>query len=88
MFVTVQMTSQKLPITIVLVFYIAVYRAASGGGLAGTHIHFPEPVSATKTVWSLNYQDVIAIGKLFTTGFYIPTVLWRSVARRWKIRVC
>lgn len=38
-------------------------------GLAGTHIHFLEPVSATKTVWSLNYQDVIAIGKLFTTGF-------------------
>ncbi|GAA0348151.1 Na(+)-translocating NADH-quinone reductase subunit A [Morganella psychrotolerans] len=37
-------------------------------GLAGTHIHFLEPVSAKKVVWSLNYQDVIAIGKLFTTG--------------------
>ncbi|SFN58253.1 Na(+)-translocating NADH-quinone reductase subunit A [Xenorhabdus japonica] len=37
-------------------------------GLVGTHIHFIEPVSAQKMVWHLGYQDVIAIGKLFTTG--------------------
>ncbi|MGB5446947.1 MAG: Na(+)-translocating NADH-quinone reductase subunit A [Psychromonas sp.] len=37
-------------------------------GLAGTHIHFIDPVSATKQVWSINYQDVIAFGMLFTTG--------------------
>lgn len=37
-------------------------------GLASTHIHFLDPVSANKTVWQINYQDVIAIGKLFTTG--------------------
>ncbi|WP_032093180.1 Na(+)-translocating NADH-quinone reductase subunit A [Necropsobacter rosorum] len=37
-------------------------------GLSGTHIHFIDPVSATKSVWSVNYQDVIAIGKLFTSG--------------------
>jgi len=37
-------------------------------GLAGTHIHFLDPVSATKSVWVIGYQDVIAIGKLFTTG--------------------
>ncbi|HEA3247266.1 Na(+)-translocating NADH-quinone reductase subunit A [Pasteurella multocida] len=37
-------------------------------GLSGTHIHFIDPVSATKFVWYINYQDVIAIGKLFTTG--------------------
>ena len=37
-------------------------------GNAGTHIHFLDPVSANKTVWTINYQDVIAIGKLFTTG--------------------
>ncbi|KPD31309.1 MULTISPECIES: Na(+)-translocating NADH-quinone reductase subunit A [Pseudomonas aeruginosa group] len=37
-------------------------------GLAGTHIHFLDPVGAGKSVWHLNYQDVIAIGKLFTTG--------------------
>ncbi len=37
-------------------------------GLVGTHIHFLEPVSATKQVWHIGYQDVIAYGKLFTTG--------------------
>ncbi|HEH9771701.1 Na(+)-translocating NADH-quinone reductase subunit A [Pasteurella multocida subsp. multocida] len=37
-------------------------------GLSGTHIHFIDPVSATKFVWYINYQDVIAVGKLFTTG--------------------
>ena len=48
-----------------------VYQAFSGphpAGLPGTHIHFLEPVSSARTVWHLNYQEVIAIGKLFTTG--------------------
>jgi len=37
-------------------------------GLAGTHIHFLDPVSASKSVWTVGYQDVIAVGKLFTSG--------------------
>lgn len=37
-------------------------------GLAGTHIHLLDPVNASKSVWTIGYQDVIAIGKLFTTG--------------------
>lgn len=37
-------------------------------GLVGTHIHFLEPVSLRKMVWHVGYQDVIAIGKLFTRG--------------------
>ena len=37
-------------------------------GLPGTHIHFLDPVGRQKTVWYLNYQDVMAIGALFTTG--------------------
>ncbi len=37
-------------------------------GLPGTHIHFVDPVSATKSVWHIGYQDVIAVGKLFTSG--------------------
>ncbi len=37
-------------------------------GLVGTHIHFLHPVSASRSVWHINYQDVIAIGKLFATG--------------------
>ncbi|MEA3543726.1 MAG: Na(+)-translocating NADH-quinone reductase subunit A [Thermodesulfobacteriota bacterium] len=41
-------------------------------GLAGTHIHFLDPVCEGKTVWSINYQDVIAFGKFFISG-EIPT---------------
>lgn len=37
-------------------------------GLVGTHIHFLDPVGPTKCVWHLDYQAVIAIGALFTTG--------------------
>ncbi len=37
-------------------------------GLAGTHFHKLDAASVTKTVWSIGYQDVIAIGQLFTTG--------------------
>jgi Na+-transporting NADH:ubiquinone oxidoreductase subunit A len=37
-------------------------------GLPGTHIHFLHPVDIHNTVWYLNYQDVIAIGKLFVSG--------------------
>ncbi|SFR43936.1 Na+-transporting NADH:ubiquinone oxidoreductase subunit A [Pseudidiomarina maritima] len=37
-------------------------------GLVGTHIHFLQPVSMAKHVWHIGYQDVIAFGKLFTTG--------------------
>ena len=37
-------------------------------GLAGTHIHHLDPVHAKKQVWSIGYQDVIAIGHLLKTG--------------------
>lgn len=37
-------------------------------GLPGTHIHFLEPVSDSKTVWYINYQDVMAVAGLFATG--------------------
>ena len=37
-------------------------------GLAGTHINALDPVSTRRTVWYIDYQDVIAVGKLFTTG--------------------
>lgn len=37
-------------------------------GLVGTHIHHLEPVSASRVVWHIGYQDVIAIGYLFKTG--------------------
>ncbi len=37
-------------------------------GLAGTHIHTLDPVHREKTVWYVGYQDVAAIGALFSTG--------------------
>jgi Na+-transporting NADH:ubiquinone oxidoreductase subunit A len=47
---------------------VARFAGPHPAGLAGTHIHFLDPVGAGKTVWHLGYQDVIAIGRLFTTG--------------------
>ena len=37
-------------------------------GLPSTHIHFIDPVNINKFVWHIDYQAVIAIGALFTTG--------------------
>ncbi|WP_394200546.1 Na(+)-translocating NADH-quinone reductase subunit A [Shewanella waksmanii] len=37
-------------------------------GLVGTHIHFTLSASIERPVWHIGYQDVIAFGKLFTTG--------------------
>jgi len=41
-------------------------------GLPGTHIHFLDPVSEKKTVWYVNYADVMDIGKFFASG-ELPT---------------
>ncbi len=49
-------------------FQHAEFSGPHPAGLAGTHIHFLEPVSEQKIVWHIGYQDVIATGKLFTTG--------------------
>jgi Na+-transporting NADH:ubiquinone oxidoreductase subunit A len=46
----------------------AEFSGVHPAGNAGTHIHFLDPVSARKTVWTIGYQDVMAIGRLFTTG--------------------
>ncbi|MCK4835536.1 MAG: NADH:ubiquinone reductase (Na(+)-transporting) subunit A, partial [Candidatus Aminicenantes bacterium] len=37
-------------------------------GNVGTHIHFLDPVCRNKTVWHINSQDVIAIGRFFISG--------------------
>jgi Na+-transporting NADH:ubiquinone oxidoreductase subunit A len=42
-------------------------------GLSGTHMHFLKPASAGRVNWYLNYQDTIAIGRLFLSGRYDPT---------------
>ncbi|MEM7226897.1 MAG: Na(+)-translocating NADH-quinone reductase subunit A [Pseudomonadota bacterium] len=46
----------------------ASFEGPHPSGLAGTHIHMLDPVHAEKTVWHINYQDVIAIGELFRSG--------------------
>ncbi|MCR5085206.1 MAG: Na(+)-translocating NADH-quinone reductase subunit A [Succinivibrionaceae bacterium] len=45
-----------------------IFTGPHPAGLPGTHIHFLDPVSDQKTVWHIGYQDVIAIGHLFTEG--------------------
>ncbi len=53
-------------------FRRAEFEGPHPAGLVGTHIHFLEPVSESKTVWHVGYEDVIAIGRLFATG-RLPT---------------
>ena len=47
---------------------VAQFGGPHPAGLAGTHIHFLEGVSSSKTVWQIGYQDVIALGRLFLDG--------------------
>ncbi|PRY76598.1 Na+-transporting NADH:ubiquinone oxidoreductase subunit A [Yoonia maritima] len=51
----------------------AAFSGPHPAGLAGTHIHFLEPLHGDKTVWTIGYQDVIAIGRLLQTGTYDAT---------------
>ncbi len=44
------------------------FKGPHPAGLPGTHIHFIDPVGKKKTVWYVNYQDVMAIGQFFLTG--------------------
>lgn len=47
---------------------VAEFSGPHPAGLPSTHIHFIDPVNIAKFVWHLDYQAVIAIGALFTTG--------------------
>ena len=47
---------------------VAEFSGPHPAGLPSTHIHFIDPVNIDKFVWHLDYQAVIAIGALFTTG--------------------
>jgi Na+-transporting NADH:ubiquinone oxidoreductase subunit A len=44
------------------------FRGPHPAGTAGLHIHLLAPVSRARTVWTLGYQDAIAVGALFATG--------------------
>jgi len=47
---------------------VAQFEGPHPSGLAGTHVHFLEGASGEKIVWTIGYQDVIAVGRLFLDG--------------------
>ncbi len=47
---------------------VAEFNGPHPAGLPSTHIHLIDAVNINKFVWHLDYQAVIAIGALFTTG--------------------
>lgn len=49
-------------------FVVAEFAGPHPAGVVGTHIHFLKPVSAARSVWHVSYQDVIAVGRLFSSG--------------------
>ena len=61
-----------------------VFSGPHPAGLAGTHIHHLDPVGPNKTVWYLDFQEVIAFGHLFLTGKVMPNAwsLWPGQVSR------
>lgn len=51
---------------------VAEFDGPHPAGLSGTHMHFLKPATVGKVNWYVNYQDVIAIGKLFLSGRLDP----------------
>lgn len=47
---------------------IQQFKGPHPAGTTGVHMHLVAPVSRKRTCWSIGYQDVIAFGKLLTTG--------------------
>ena len=57
---------------------LAQFSGPHPAGLSSTHVHFIDPVSPNKSVWTIGYQDVIAIGYLFVRG-QVFTKRWVSL---------
>jgi Na+-transporting NADH:ubiquinone oxidoreductase subunit A len=47
---------------------LAEFAGPHPAGLPGTHVHFLFGASTERVVWTIGYQDVIAIGRLFLDG--------------------
>jgi Na+-transporting NADH:ubiquinone oxidoreductase subunit A len=58
----------RVPVPAAAAVSVQEFSGPHPAGLVGTHIHFLAPVNQQRTVWHLGYQDVIAIGRLFTSG--------------------
>ncbi len=50
---------------------VVSFAGTLAAGLSGTHIDCLCPIRAGMEVWTIGYQDVIAIGHLFATGQYM-----------------
>ncbi|MCR9087594.1 MAG: hypothetical protein NXH97_12720 [Rhodobacteraceae bacterium] len=60
----------------------AVFSGTSAVGLAGTQISRLCPAGPGRQVWSIGYQDVIAIGHLLRTGAYLAERIMSVVGPR------
>jgi len=47
---------------------VAEFTGPHPAGLVGTHIHHLAPVINGRNAWYVNYQDAMAVGRLFTSG--------------------
>ena len=47
---------------------VAEFTGPHPAGLVGTHIHHLAPVINGRSAWYVNYQDAMAVGRLFTSG--------------------
>ncbi|MBU1097183.1 MAG: Na(+)-translocating NADH-quinone reductase subunit A [Bacteroidetes bacterium] len=61
-------TGAKIPQPKIDSLVVEEFEGPHPSGNVGTHIHFIDPVGRKKFVWYINAQDVVSIGKLFTTG--------------------
>lgn len=61
-------TGADIPVGTTESLTVAEFSGNHPAGLPSTHIHLLDPVSVDKTVWHLDYQAVLAIGALFSTG--------------------
>ncbi len=52
---------------------VAEFEGPHPAGLSGTHMHLLKPATVGRVNWYVNYQDVIAIGRLFLSGKVDPS---------------
>jgi len=51
------------------------FKGPHPAGTVGTQIHKLDPINKGEVVWTVNPQDVVAIGRLFKSGKYDPSVV-------------
>jgi Na+-transporting NADH:ubiquinone oxidoreductase subunit A len=68
------------------------FTGSTAAGRAGTHVYRLHPAVPGRTVWTINWQDVVAMGHLFLTGAYradrVVALAGPCAARPRLIRTC